>query len=91
MITGCNKHNHEVSYVHDYTWDGECPLCVAQAKIEQFEDINSDLLEACKAMERLSSIWLPMTTDAEHLGEAQALHDARQKILDAIAKAEGAA
>ncbi len=48
-----------------------------------------DLLEACKAMERISDLWLPTEASIEHRGEAIALHSARVKILNAIETAEG--
>ena len=47
-----------------------------------------DLLEACKAMERISALWLPTETSTEHRGEAMALHSARGMMLNALAKAE---
>jgi len=49
-----------------------------------------ELLEACKAMERISALWLPTETSEEHKDEAIALHHARGKILNAISKAGAA-
>ncbi len=48
-----------------------------------------ELFEACRGMERISDLWLPTETSIEHRDEAVALHSARVKILNAIAKAEG--
>lgn len=48
-----------------------------------------DLLEALQGMERIKDLWLPIFTDAGHEAEAVALHEARKKILAAIAKVEG--
>jgi hypothetical protein len=58
-------------------------------KIEQIEKINKELLEACRAMEEISSLWLPTETSPEHRGEAVALHSMRCKILNVISAAEG--
>ncbi len=48
-----------------------------------------ELLAACRAMMAIEAIWLPAVADEEHVGEAQALHAARGKILAAIARATG--
>lgn len=45
------------------------------------------LLAAMQAFERISDIWLPVTASEEHEGEMTALHQARNDMLIAIAKA----
>lgn len=47
-----------------------------------------NLLEACKAMIRISDLWIPAEISVDHINEAQALHMAREKLLTAIAEAE---
>jgi len=46
-----------------------------------------ELLATLQAFERISDIWLPATASEEHEGEMQALHQARNDMLAAIAKA----
>ncbi|QQD56700.1 hypothetical protein MHB_0010785 [Pseudomonas fluorescens BBc6R8] len=46
-----------------------------------------ELMAVLQAFERISDIWLPAITSEEHEGEMQALHQARNDMLAAIAKA----
>ncbi|MDY7534048.1 hypothetical protein RGV33_20600 [Pseudomonas sp. Bout1] len=46
-----------------------------------------ELLASLQAFDRISDIWLPSTASEEHEGEMQALHQARNDMLAAIAKA----
>lgn len=46
-----------------------------------------ELLASLQAFERISDIWLPTAASEEHEGEMQALHQARNDMLAAIAKA----
>ena len=46
-----------------------------------------DLLAVLQAFERISDAWLPAIVGEEHEGETRALHQARNDMLAAIAKA----
>ena len=49
---------------------------------------HENLIEAIQAALRISDLWLPQVVDAEHVGEAEALHLMRDKFLEAIKQAE---
>jgi hypothetical protein len=58
------------------------------AEIDRLKRVNGELVEVCKAMIRISDLWIPANVDYQHKGEAQALHLAREKMIAAIQKAE---
>jgi len=48
-----------------------------------------ELYEALAAFEQTQDLWLPDEVAEEHVGEAEALHTLRRKMIDALAKARG--
>ena len=48
-----------------------------------------ELYEALASFERATDLWLPVEVSEEHVGEAQALHMLRNRMLAALAKARG--
>jgi len=50
---------------------------------------HEKLLSAVKGVLAISDLWLPSVVSEEHEGEAQALHSARDKMIQVIEEAKG--
>ncbi len=50
--------------------------------------INREMLEICQKMIAISDLWIPVAVPIKHEDEANALHDARERMLAAIATSE---
>ncbi|GAB5336303.1 hypothetical protein [Pseudomonas fluorescens] len=59
----------------------------AKKTVKALLEQRNELLAVLQAFERISDIWLPPSVNEEHEGEMQALHQARNDMLAAIAKA----
>ena len=60
-----------------------------QKRVDRIKSAGVELLDALEAFERIKDIWLPVEAEEQHAEEMYALHQARNNMLSAIAKARG--